>query len=896
MMLILLYITFIIIGLIPLQFISNITNIKMGKLGVSIDSQNIWNFKPFGLYTTTQNLYFSISNIKSSNIHHIKGYSENVNFYLLTDLLTMNNIIIKIYVNDPNKFITEDNIEMIYDYVAQKNLETENILLQIVNFVPDQKKTEEENTKDTIIYELMLTNFSINKINGHNIKASFAIPNDILRVEAGYKNNKIEKFKINSKDINGSLYLTKGKGDFLLESKNFNTIIEMFGINFKDRLKDLPFSIKGEIDTSTDRIFRGRIIIGDKLENILDTSIKLDDAKIPIIGISSSILKIKENMNLFQETDIVNNPENENQINQKTKHANISNAKKIANGNPWLDTINKINTLSDGSDDIKKILHQSMLNKKFALKIKIDDFYFNDLEFAELILISNLDSGKFNIDKFNTNIGKDSTLFLENNHLFIKGSSLLDFKGFDFNFLTKEMQDKPYTIESIVELGLGSYNFTQTNLKIQDLTIIKDGNFMVDRYNNTRNIEFKIDSINIEKYFGDNYFIDILKNLSQKTKDSKQIILVKELNDYSFNNEFSKKIKIQNSKYQNIKLNDINLDIRNNNNGLIFKSEIDSDLLKGSIFFGSYLDNGVRRFKLTSDIQNLNYDQLKELIEIENTTHAIINELKLNREYNIPSLVGIFGDLDLKINNIASKNEKIFDNMYLNGNISNGILYLDNISAKINDISSFSINAVADLKSIPRIDLGFAFAGIKMKDYITNTCNSELIDGYLNINGKVYLSGFNPYIALLESKGSGTITIQNMHLPKFDLLSLSQKLLSGENIANISDIIKNGKQMYFRNTTGEFTIYDKKLSGNIQMSRELVSGNSTFDLNLNNGMIESLQGTFAIIAKNKNPTDNEKTIPIYIPFAMNGFCNKIETMVGYDNIEKYLKFPSRNPK
>ena len=242
-------------------------------------------------------------------------------------------------------------------------------------------------------------------------------------------------------------------------------------------------------------------------------------------------------------------------------------------------------------------------------------------------------------------------------------------------------------------------------------------------------------------------------------------------------------------------------------------------------------------------------------------------------------MIGLNGLFELNIDNI-SYNNKLFTDINGQIDLNNGIFTAENLrfrykNGEVNSNMAFSMQG--------RPELQFAIAGSGF--YLSDISNTQ-VNGRISFQVSLKTFGFNPVKFTKEISGNGHIIVQNIVIPKFDLLHMSSELLTNgvRQDYNYMDIV-NKKPLVFSKGEGDVLIENGISRGELSFARELVSGRLVFEYDLFNNVLNQLTGSFAtMITKKRGSTP----FPIYIPFACSGGINKQQCVINWDQFNEVI--------
>ena len=262
------------------------------------------------------------------------------------------------------------------------------------------------------------------------------------------------------------------------------------------------------------------------------------------------------------------------------------------------------------------------------------------------------------------------------------------------------------------------------------------------------------------------------------------------------------------------------------------------------------------------------------------TSHSVEKVFFENQNYNIPSFIGLNGNLNIQIDNFILNNGKTIQNLSGSFTLKDGVFESKDFQFKYGNGDIFS-NITLSLQNTPDLQIGLAASGINI-DYLIDTP----LDGYVSNQCKLTARGFNPYLFIHDMKGKCTMIVQNLYMPKFDLLNTSNYIITngikkGYNYGQL--IGKNA--LAFSQGKGELLLENGILKGDIAFARELVSGSAEFEYSFDTDLINKLAGSFVMmVAREKLETP----FPIYLPVACNGKPQEPECLVNWQQLEEVI--------
>ena len=873
----------VIINLIPISSIGDKIALHAKEHNITFIPNGSSNFRLLGLKTITNKFKYEIK-LQNSKL---TGKGENYIYSLLSKDIYIENLTIEIHLskNDTLKNILENVKKALNNHYYSLNIKNLIINLYII-----------DNEKEILNDELLLSNIEITKKeNKIKYNANIGINKDkktaiLITIDKANTDNYEINAKISDDDFSCYVYDSQKGGKISCLAQNLLISLKDLGFKkiedaFFNKILNKRISLKADIQHSGDKTFsiNGNLNINDNLGKIsFNSDDKVLNLEFDKIDLNKTADDVKE---LFQNEDEAKQ-EQEAMMMAGKDNTLISKA-------TTKDMLENINSLN------KVVLYAISLTKNIEIEAKfnantitlennrIENLFFN---------VSKTQDGKFDIKeisgKFGENLSNIINIKYTNDkvgNILIYGKNIQDlFTIFNIQIFNQNLITNNYFINGEIKASL-------SDIQIKDLSIYTDGNqvcnynleqsYSYENKNTKTNKNMSITQINLNKYYNFKYFIKTLyEEFSEYQQQEKQdAIFWKKL----FNKRHQQGISdeyIVNYTFSNVGLynNHIeNFALQYKDNKIFTNIDIASngDLFDGTFNFNIKNIKGKETINSSIKANHINLYNIDDFFnDIKLATNKNCTEIFYeDKDYNIPSLIGINGDIVVGINNCVFKNNN-FSNIHGTISIQDGEITTNNFSF---DIASGNVKTNAEilLQGRPEMSFAFAISGIDMQQLLQTPSN-----GYISaqIIGKSL--GFNPVKLINNFSGNGKIIIQNLKIPHFDLLNFSQNIIQNgiNKEVNYGEIINN-KALYFQQAEGNLLIENGAIRGDLTMARELVSGSIEYEYLYSSNILRKLSGSFAtMMTKEKLSTP----FPIYLPVACNGQIEHPECLVDWKQLEE----------
>ena len=878
----------LIVSLIPIQSIGGFVAKKTKDFNLDFIAKNSWNLQPFGLKGVTDVFEYKIEVGKSK----ISGYGNNFSCSLINGDVYIENMNIEIHVNT-----NEDLVQIIENFRNQTSsryysIEIENLVVKI--FV------EKNDTQDIQTEEFLLSNLKFTKHKNMEIYAvevginkdkrtTFLTTIDRPKTDRYELNAKIENSDffcyVYSSMRNGNinclskniLYLFEDIYDKKIQNDFFKTLLNKrvslkAGINYNQNDKT-NFEIIGKLSINND--------IGDFLYSKKDNLFSLQFDNIDFDKPANSIQNSsEEDADKEQYAMAMTMSGKENQI--------ISNAKKK-------EISENINSMS------KIILYVIELTKNENMNVKID--IKNATIDATPVKnftssISKIKDGQIELNEVAVDFGenlKNKVLIQnknnQNGNMLIYGESIKDFAQLlNLKILNQEIDTKNYSFTGNLKLSTESVELQNVVCRIDDKKIFDYNNSRKYNYEQkkiTKNEKLIIQDININKYFNlSSIYSDLYEkfdNFQQHDKQDavfwKKLFEKRNKEDIKISSE--QFITINNSTLYGKKIDYFILEYKDDNENTDTTALANSVNIDGKIHFN--LKNVDDRETINSEIniKNLDLNFSKAFLnDVKKATNRELSDIFYSdKDYNIPSLMGLNGKFDINMDNITY-NDQNFTDIKGTIDLNNGVFNSENLKFRYKN-GEVNSNLFFSLQGRPELQTAFAASGFRLSDIVDSA-----VDGNFSCQCILKAFGFNPVKFIKNISGKGHIVVRNIKIPEFDLLHLSSEIITNglRNGFDYSNVVRK-RSLAFSTGEGNILIEDGILKSDLSFSRELVSGSILLEYGIFQNILRQLSGSFAImIAKKRLSTP----FPIYIPFACNGKPEKPKCMVNWDQFNEVL--------
>lgn len=908
---IMLFVISLIISLVPINNLGNIVvkqaNIK--NININNSEQKIWNFRLFGLKITTSSLDFT------TEIEGIKviAYGNNFTHKITNNEVSFETLTIIFFISNEDDIT--NNIEKILEKIKSKefSIKAKNLFIKI-NLLNGKKykkedKIQKDNNDNGIVEEdyNTITNFLLTNVFLKKNSKSMFYKTNIAVDRINELSLLISGNRLDRKDYEINLEVNDENLECYVHDKQQGSSISCKISNFLSLLKSLGYKIEKQYYRN---IFNKKIILEG--ENMHGGDIHRFEGRLYInkdvgnVGYSYNNDILSINFDKLNLDDLSNEEDGDNteQHDNKQIYINQSNKNNIIERQ-----VPKIH-INDNSVNKVFLLFMSLARAiKLQLNIKANSLQINNVK-ANNILLSlnkNKNNNEINIVNFTGTIDeKDNFQVKESNeigdnsigdsayNLFAGGRNLKDFCDF-FNIQIINTTNEDYYYYSLK----GKVRFYTNSIDIKDFKMFIDDkqifdlnfNYIKDYLTDYDFIKtiIKIENISLEKYFNtEKMYSNLYKaffdyQLVQEQDATIWKTLFKKHHQNKLDDNIATTFLLNNVSYGKNQINHFISETKDKNNYFDLNVIIDSEFATGSFKANLQTINNYENIDLYLNLKNINFLKMSMFWrDFEKETKITPTKAFFdNKEYNIPSFIGINGNININIDNLITKDYKIFNNIkgklkISNGLIESNILSCDCFNGKVEGILNVS------LQTIPEINLGITATNIKLKDIIS----SNKIYGNLSSQCIFKSNGFNPVNYVNKTKGQCKVIIQNFSISKFDLFNTSISLIKNgvQNNIDYQQKIAN-KDIIFPQAEGEAIIDNGNINGNLKFAKELVSGSLEYEYNYINNIINKTSGSFAMMVKKKQ---NNTPFAIYLPFACNGKINNPQCIVNWEQLNQIL--------
>ena len=874
----------LIVSLIPINAIGVSVVKEAANNGINFVAKNNWTLRIIGLKGMTNKFEYSINVGKNK----INGHGENFVYGLFSGNIYSEKISLDVHLSNDTTLV--DIVNFLKSEIAKKyySIEIKNL---IINVYSNGRNSDEVIINDIKItkqkdFEFYTMNIGINQDRKNNILVTVKHPNT-------------EKYEMNVKmeDDNCLCYVfdSRDGGNVNCLLQNVLTSVQNLRereINnkFYKTLLDKRISLKANIihkSVNKKDVFEinGKLMVNRDMGNISFNS-------------ESNLLNIEfDNLDLDKTTfDVKNMFQNDFEKEQNLQAIAMSGSEnRILLNSKEKKDFESINAFS------KIVLYLIEYTKYIKLHTQFDikKANINTVPVENLIIdVSKNVNGKININEISANFGEnlDNSILIKssNNHignLFVNGKKdinsffkLLNTKIFNQNLNIDNFRMNGNLVFSTTSILLNDILFYINEVKIfkYDLRSLYDygyNNFESDEKIFIQNIDLNR-YFNFKEFYKDIYndFIDFQQQERQDAIFWKQLF---EKRNREVNFNAKKALFLNNLLFYDKKINYFAIEYNDNNKKTNIDIVADSEIVRGKVNFGLANINDKETFDLNIDVKNLDFRFDKKLYEdLRLASNRSLSEIFYeDKDYNIPSLVGLNGNLNVNIEQLFIKNN-ILNN--INGNILlyNGIVKTEGLKLKYNN-SDVETNVVMSLQGRPELQFALSGSGFLIK----NIVNSP-IDGYVSFQCNLKTFGFNPVKFLHDLNGEGRFIVQNITIPHFDLLGMSSEVITNglRSDYDYKTAIKSSS-LAFPKGDGNFLIEDGILKGDLTLSRELVSGSVIFEYGIFTNILRKMSGSFATMMSRKRLST---PFPIYIPFACNGEPKKPECLINWEQLDETI--------
>lgn len=859
---ILLVIVLLTIGFIPFKFIKTQINDKTKDLGIELIYNNPWYVKIFKAGLASENILLKI---KLSNNNEVSLGCE------------------KIYINPILKTISMENVTMVtkgmkelYDTISLLNNKENNngYTVNFKNLTIKSINLATSNGKKIDYNEILLTALKIeNNDHEKNISVDFNSKNNnpihfemISRYDSNKKLNFGRlKFKSDTADCRG--YFEKDQGQVLCDIDNVGNTLDDIGYKYKSFFtsKILDRSLHFKIDINSDN---------NSIKGTGDVSINSDKGKIAFneadhtlqvsfdgIDFDSKIGSIKQNsLNLSVYTD-----------------------------NPWIKE-NKEATTFASAGDLSSILRDKAQELELGLKVKVKNILYSGVKINDFWLdaYKKGKSDDISLNKIYATInsnGNDSLdiLLIENtdnkySNISIIGEKFQTLIQLAHSDIMSDNISAKYDIQGTMLASINGMSINNYKLSLDKNEIIT-GSYSIDIKNDIIKKEIKIHDVDLNKIFStDSVYKKIYKVFQDSQESRIQVPVIKLILQNSLSNKKNDtSLTLENCQFDGMHINKVQFKNISSSQAQDIYFFNNNDLLQGNIVLNILNSDDINAI-LDVNIKNFNYNLWQNFIAKFNQVNNVnLQELTFSdKEYNIPSLIGIDGKASIKINAIKKNPSDGLSSILCAGSLSDGIIEFENCQYSNQD-NKIALNGIINLKTSPKFDFGFAASGFSISGINKN------VQGSIAAQGKISFFGFNPVQWIKQLKGSlSQLKFLGISVTGFDLYGLSKAILKNQPNIKYEDIL-NGTMMLpvFGN---DASINNGVMSGKITFDREILSCDSVYEYNIFDKRILKFEGNCAIAARGKNGN----ITPIYVPFACNGRLDELRCINNTDNIKTFI--------
>ena len=873
----------LIVSLIPLNFTGDIVAKTAKQHNIEIISSNIWNLHLVNAETSTNKLEFQYH----LNGNKINGRCDNFSYNLFSGAMYAEKIVVNLILVKKTDIagLFNDIKEILQQEKKVYAFSSKNVIINVY-------KTDDSN-KDNLSQEMILNDVEVvSNENVQKYRISIGIDKDRKMLFSYDKRNiSADKYEINGEISNDNvacyLYDAKNGGNIDCYIKNllylYNDIIDdVVENNFFKQMLDKKINLKANIIHNNGTQVIGKMMInndiGDFQYNLAQNILTLKFDNLFVNKTSNDI----KGLDASEEDEIL-----KKNVMSGQKHK----SSLLINQNEMLENINTLNS-------VFMMLIQLSKNSNLELKINSNEVSFGDSFLSNFILNIKNKNGDLDIKEFSFNFG-DSDIdgfrikYVDGQigNLYASGSSITQFNKYLYRKNIKNNKEiHAYQLSGDVKLGLDY-------IKLSDVQLITDGTKILNydfsrRFNfeqkNTKTEErLTLQDVDFDEYFSlDELYKKLYHSFNDYQNVSKQeATLWRMLFEKKLTNSIANASKVA------IVLNNVIFAGTMVHNFVYTKNEINHNLDINIIANSSVLDGKMDLFVGTKaerdgifanlNFNNLDLNQMTNLKrKIENSIGLMFNDvLLIDKDYNIPSFLGINGDIKVVIKNLIA-NDNIVKDINTDISIRDGNVYVDNLKMLYKS-SKIDINSIISLQGRPDIQLAVAGSGFNLNDIIASP-----LDGYLSFQISLRSGGFNPIRLINNIQGNGQYIVQNLQIPNFNLLGLSKQVISNgiQKDLDYYDIIAH-KKLAFSQGAGNLLFTGSSVKGDFSASRELVSGSGEFEYNFGNKIVKTASGSFAMIMTRK-PAD--KPFPIYIPYACSGKANSPDCLVNWGQLHELI--------
>ena len=905
---VLLFAISLIISLIPIKQVGDEVSKYAKKYDIKISTISNWNFRLFGAQAITNN--FIIETKIGEKKTKLSGKGENFSYSFIGGNVKIDSLNVDIFIDESTELT--DLIESV-----KKELEKSKTYSFVIdNLILTIHKRYNADEEYKVYSEIILTNIELIKKKKKTIyNIEIGINKDkTMKIFTSTDNLGTEFYDINAKINNDNLtcylYDAKNKGELKCNIKNLYELTKDFDIGIEDSYYKTILNKKITINANIEHN-NGNFTISGR------TNVNKDNGKIVYNSKNNEFELTFDKLDFDSEENDINDI-----LEEENKELKENEQKMAMSGkeNKIINSVSKKNKRLDINSLNKTALILLKLSKMFGFNFKsqIKQATLNNTKVKNIIvdLTKNKNSEQININEFSLTFGsKKSTKFTsteeglsldfdsfdnilikyENNrvgNLLVSGSNIAGFvKLFKLTNIKPDFESGKYFITGDVKLTTNSINLDNIELVADDKKIFSyDSNtkYNFEKQAIEQNKIIKITDLKLDDYFTfDSIYKKIYSDFVNFQANNKQdAIFWKKLfdkhNGEENNGENKNVIVINNSSFYSENIT--NLAITFENRKIFDKLNIvsQSDFANGEFDFD--IRQIAEKETITSKIKT-NFINLASLdaifADLELATGKKVKDVFFdNKDYNIPSFVGLNGEINVDIDNLIINSRRsareILSTIYL----KDGVFEAKDMQFKYGN-GDISANINFTLQNIPDLQIGLSASGLNIDDIVDSP-----LDGYISTQCSLKSRGFNPYSFIHDINGKCSMVVQNLYIPKFDLLNTSNYIITHglQKSYNYGSMIGKNS-LAFQKGTGSLLLEKGKIKGDIAMARELISGSAEFEYSFDTGLLNKLAGSFVMmVAREKLETP----FPIYIPIACNGKPIEPECLVNWQQFEEVL--------
>ena len=887
-----LFLCALIISLIPISIIGDNVAKQAKNHKIEFTTKSSWNFRLIGLKGTTSKFEYSFNVGKSQ----ISGHGENFIYGLVNGKIHADRLTVDIHLDEGDTFgsiidfLKKEQIVGQYYSFDVKNL--------IINIYTKDEYGQEKPNNEIILndvkvvrqkkFEAYMADIGISKDKKNTVLVTINNPDD-------------EKYEFNAKVENDNclcyIYDTKKEGNINCLMQNF--LISMQDLSEKEvengfyrKLLDKRVSLKanithGDITRGADKHIK---IVGKLMINNNTGDINFD-SKDNSLDVSFDNLDLSKTTN-----DVRNFFQNEFEKEQNLQVMAMSGKEnKILLNSAKKDNLENANSLSKIAlyliEYTKNINMQIQLNAK---KINIESVPIKNFT-AKL---SKKEGEKINLDEISAIFGEnfDNNILIKNRNdqignLSIDGRNVSDFlKLLNFKKFNQNLNTNSYRIKGNVSLSTNSIEMENISWFLNEIKILNyNYSKTYDRKENknVNNSEIVIQNIDLSRYFN---FKEIFKNLYDDFDDFQQqekqdAIFWKHLFEKRHkkcDNVSKQTLLLSNSLFYDKKINYLALEYEDSKSNTKIDIASSGEIMDGRFHYNIKNIDEKETMDLDLEAKNINlnfnetfFDDIKEA-----TNRNFSKIFYEDKDYNIPSLMGLNGVLNVKIDNLIINDDNAFYNAKGKFELHNGVIKTEGLLFKYCG-GEIVTNMVMSLQGQPELKLAFSGSGLLINDLIKSP-----LDGYVSFQCNLKTFGFNPIKFVQGFSGNGRFIVQNITIPKFNLLNMSSEIITN-GIRNNYDYknLVSKSSLSFAKGEGNLFLENGILKGDLSLSRELVSGSVIFEYGIFTKILRQISGSFAVMMAKKRLST---PFPIYIPFACNGNTEKPDCVVNWEQLDDVL--------